>query len=191
MSAVRKDFMNAGITVELSSSFESLVESLDDETVVLSKHEAACLLETWNDAFLTECSIDLVRRWAVVWCRLATWGKPLTPTFKVEAWHVTYPVLGRAHPKTNLVEIYVTGGIAEDLSTVLHELAHIASPAPPHHGIKWKIIYVRAVAEVCQRDVASFDLEGDAATLDDQCRRAIELWLSTEADRLDSGEALR
>lgn len=180
--------MNSGITIELSASFESRVESLDDETVVLSKHEASCLLETLDDAFLTECSIDLVKRWAAVWCHLVTWGKQLTPTFAVDAYLPTNPILGRAHPDIGLVEIFVTGGIAEDLSTVLHELARISSPMPPHHGIEWKLSYVTAIAEVCQLDVTLFDLEGDAAALDDQCRKAIELWLSTEADRMNSGE---
>lgn len=176
--------MNLGITTELSASFASTVESLDDETVVLSKHEVSCLLDPSDDSSLTEFTIDLVKRWAAVWCHLAAWGKVLAPTLRVEAYLPFFPILGRANPKTNLVEIFVTGGIAEDLSTVLHELAHISAPAPPHHGIKWKLSYMTAVAEVCRCDVTSFNLDADPSELDDQCRKAIERWLIAEADTL-------
>ena len=71
--------------------------------------------------------VDVISHWAHTWRNLAAWGAELPATFKIKPIRDSARVLGRAHCDKRLAEIFVTGQLAEDLSTVLHELAHLAA----------------------------------------------------------------
>ncbi len=119
---------------------------------------------------------DVIVHWAHRWRNLSAWGRNLPSTVKLSP-HNGQRILGRAHCITGLIEVYITGSLAEDLSTVLHELAHVAAPLYNDHRDPWRKLYTSAVAEACRCDVDQFDINVAVADLDDQCREAITGWL--------------
>jgi hypothetical protein len=120
--------------------------------------------------------VDVISHWAYNWRNLAAWGAQLPATFKIVP-HKGQQRLGRADCLKRTAEILVTGELAEDLATVLHELAHLAVPNYVQHEEPWREMFVAAVAEACGCDASQFDLDVVITDLDAQCRDAIAGWL--------------
>ncbi len=118
---------------------------------------------------------DVVTHWAHVWRHLTAWGAPVPATFTIKPYKKGR--LGLAHPHVCTAEIRVTGILGEDLSTALHELAHLAAPGYEHHGDRWRDVYIRAAAEALGCDVHSFDVDVGISALDAQVREAVDRWL--------------
>jgi hypothetical protein len=120
--------------------------------------------------------VDVISHWAHTWRNLAAWGAQLPATFKIVP-HKGQRRLGRADCLKRQAEILVTGQLAEDLATVLHELAHLAAPNYVRHEEPWRLMFAAAVAEATGCDPWAFDLDVSISDLDAQCRDAIAGWL--------------
>lgn len=90
--------------------------------------------------------LQIVRYWADRWRTLAAWCAELPAIVTVEM-YAGQRLLGRATYATRHAMVRVTGDLAEDLGTALHELAHLAAPVGTRHSKRWRVLYARAAAE--------------------------------------------
>ena len=119
---------------------------------------------------------DVIKHWANQWRSLAAWSAPIPMQVNVKPHKGTRRV-GVAWCYQGRANVYVTGNLAFDLATVLHELAHLAAPNSEHHGERWKAIFARAVAEACGVDADEFEIDVVITDLDKQAQEAIASWL--------------
>lgn len=120
---------------------------------------------------------DVIAHWANTWRSLAAWGAPIPMQVKLEPYKGTHYV-GLAWCRQGRALVRVTGDLAFDLGTTLHELAHLAAPNSEHHGQRWRAIFVKGVAEACKVDPHEFEIEDIKVTdLDAQVRDAVAGWL--------------
>jgi hypothetical protein len=122
--------------------------------------------------------LSMVQSYAERWRTLLAWGAHLPMVFKVET-HKGQRVLGWARPGTCATVIRCTGRLARDLTTVLHEMAHLAVPNSEGHGERWRTMFVRAAAEAFRSDVDMFDIDMNYHDIDQQVIDAAETWLET------------
>lgn len=119
---------------------------------------------------------DVVTHWADTWRSLAAWGAPIPMRVTVKPYKGTQRV-GVAWCYQGRANVYVTGDLAFDLATALHELAHLAAPNSEHHGERWKLIFAKAVGEACGVDPDEFEIDVKITDLDRQAREAVAGWL--------------
>lgn len=116
---------------------------------------------------------DVLKSWADQWRTLRAWGRNLeevTFTFKP---HRRGP-LGSACSVTRDAEIRETHDLADDLATILHELAHLAVPGCEQHGTRWRVAFSAAVKEVTGGVVADAEIH----LIDRQARDYVKQWLT-------------
>jgi hypothetical protein len=99
--------------------------------------------------------------------------------------------LGFAKPGHCVATVYITGNLAEDLSTVLHELAHLAAPGHEHHGERWRELFIAAVAEACGCDPDAIEPEVVITDLDSQVLAEVAAWLIRSGQHAVLKAALR
>jgi hypothetical protein len=119
---------------------------------------------------------DVVSHWANTWRSLAAWKAPIPMQIEIKPYKGTRRV-GVAWCYQGRANVYVTGDLAFDLATALHELAHLAAPNSEHHGERWREIFVAAVAEACGVDPDEFEIDVKITDLDRQAREAVAGWL--------------
>lgn len=73
--------------------------------------------------------------------------------------------------------------MAEDLGTVLHELAHLAAPDRAHHGAEWRALYAAGAAEALGLPMHTFDDADEQTTLNAHVRDACRAWLVSSGQR--------
>jgi hypothetical protein len=117
--------------------------------------------------------------YAQAWRSLRAWRAPL-PTLVIVEPYRGGGRLGVARCGLRTATVYATGDLAEDLSTVLHELAHLAAPlAARSHGSEWRALFVAAAREVTGgEDDDLDDLNLTTTDLDAAIRDEIAEWLS-------------
>ncbi len=119
---------------------------------------------------------DVITHWANTWRSLSAWGAPVPMRVELKpykgtrfvglAWCYQGRALGR-----------VTGNLAFDLGTALHELAHLAAPNAEQHGERWREMFVAGVAEACGVDADEFEIDVTITDLARQAREAVAGWL--------------
>jgi hypothetical protein len=119
---------------------------------------------------------DVVTHWANTWRSLAAWKASIPMRIDVKPYKGTRRV-GVAWSCEGRANVYVTGNLAFDLATALHELAHLAAPDSEHHGDRWREIFVAAVAEACGVDADDFEIDVAITDLDAQAQEAVAAWL--------------
>jgi hypothetical protein len=119
---------------------------------------------------------DVIAHWANTWRSLSAWGAPVPMRIELKP-HKGQRFVGLAWCYQGRALIRVTGNLAFDLSTALHELAHLAAPNSEHHGERWREIYVAGVAEACGVDADEFEIDVTITDLDKQVRDAVAGWL--------------
>lgn len=95
---------------------------------------------------------DVLRRWFRTWANLPAWNRDLASTVEL----VISPdrcatFLGLC--KGQKITIYRAVDAPRfhasmELSVLLHEMAHAATPTDPGHGVIWQVAFSRAVREV-------------------------------------------
>lgn len=130
-------------------------------------------------------TVDVIKSYADSWRSLASWRVPLDVTVAVKpmpAHHTRR--LGTAFVCQRRANVYVIDhDVTGALSTLLHELAHLAAPDFTHHELPWREIYVNAVAEATKSDASLFDLDVSLDELRPQVRAAIDAWLDASGQR--------
>jgi hypothetical protein len=121
---------------------------------------------------------EIVERYADQWRSLVAWGAPLPMKIEVVA-HKGTVNLGLAWSTLCKAKVRVTGNLARDLATLLHEMAHLAAPNSEHHGIQWKTVFARAAAEALDGDFDDFDLDVTKYDMDQMVMDMVEAWLET------------
>lgn len=125
---------------------------------------------------MSTSALQVVRHHAEKWRHLLAWGAVLPAVIKVEPYQGG--VLGRGNCVSKLALVRVTGNIAEDLATALHELAHVAAPMGDHHGKGWRTLFARAACEAFKLPRDHFDHERVTVTdLDAQVVTEARFWL--------------
>ena len=122
---------------------------------------------------------DVIRTFARRWCGLLAWGAPVRlDEIQVGKYNGT-AYAGRAYCGRHKIVVLQQGSLSTDLSTVLHELAHLAAPNHEHHGAHWRRLYTRAAAEAFSVSVDTFDPSCDLiiGDLDEQIREAARPWV--------------
>lgn len=136
---------------------------------------------------MTITNIDVVRTYADRWRSLAAWRAPLDVTVDV----VPAPAhvrrrMGTAFNCQRRARIYVHADVrlADNLSTVLHELAHLAAPSFVRHARPWREVYTCAAIEALGLPESyAFELDVDIQGLDEQVTAAIDVWLTRSGQR--------
>lgn len=131
-------------------------------------------------------AIDVVRAWLVTWRTLRAWRAPLDVALAVEPYRGGRE-LGLARDSYctgRSATVWVTGHLAEDLSTALHELAHLAAPRSTHHGALWRETYAAGAQEALGLPPYSLEPDVTAHDLDVQVREACEAWLTRTGQRV-------
>lgn len=119
---------------------------------------------------------DIFNYWAGRWRSLAAWGAPLRMEIEVREYKGG-ATLGWAWAGRGECVVRLTGDLARDLGTALHELAHLAAPSYVHHERPWREMYARAAGEALTRDPSMIDLDVDKYALDDQVVHMVRHWL--------------
>lgn len=122
----------------------------------------------------------VVKRYAHQYLSLLAWGGAIP---KAEFHFERYKgqrCKGWANSVRGTVVVRCSGSLADDLKTVLHELAHLAAPTSEHHGLAWKNVYARAAAEAFEMDIDDFDLDVDKYAMDNQVKEAAEIYLAAQ-----------
>jgi len=122
--------------------------------------------------------------WAERWRGLKAWGRPLEEvTVEFRQRHAGNYATGLAFP--TLRRIVVTApDMTRGLTTLLHELAHVAVPGNEHHGTKWREAFVGAVTEVTGVYVTPV---GSLRVLGDGVRAAVASWWKTSGNEFAWG----
>jgi hypothetical protein len=130
-------------------------------------------------------TLDVIKSYADTWRSLAAWRAPLDVAVKVTpmpAHHTRR--LGTAWPCQRRANVYVIDGdLTGALSTLLHELAHLAAPTYAGHEMPWRAVYVAAVAEATRCDVDMFDTDLPLDEIRPQVHAAIDAWLDATGQR--------
>lgn len=121
---------------------------------------------------------DVIRHYADRWRTLAAWRAHLPALVAIRKMAPGQRRMGLAHPDECRAIVYVSGDLAEDLATVIHELAHLAAPNHANHGEQWCELFIAATAEVTGLEAEGFDLDVPITDLDAQVRDAIADWLA-------------
>lgn len=116
------------------------------------------------------------------WRNLRAWRAPLPAQISIEPWRGTAHV-GVAYPAQCRTTIYQTPCLADDLGTVLHELAHIAAPTRAAHDRAWRELYAAGAAEALALDPLTFVGATTNQTLTSLVREACDRWLTTSGQR--------
>lgn len=127
---------------------------------------------------------DIIRKLARQWCGLLAWGAPVRLDEIKVGKHNGTSYAGRANNRLHRIIVLQQGSLSEDISTVLHELAHLAAPDQEHHGAHWRRLYTRAAAEAFSVPVDTFDASTDLiiGDLDAQIRDAARAWIKRSGD---------
>jgi hypothetical protein len=120
---------------------------------------------------------QVISHWGHTWLSLAAWQAPLNVSLRYRVRPTNQRRLGTAHCARRVATVYLTGHLAEDLSTVLHELAHLAAPINADHGPRWRELYVAASAEALAADASVFETETSILDLDRQVVTVAHDWL--------------
>ncbi len=121
--------------------------------------------------------LESIQAYAERWRSLRAWGAQLPMAIKVEK-HKGQRVLGWANIGPCTTVIRCTGNLARDLTTALHELAHLAAPGQTGHGERWREMFVRGAAEAFDCDVDDFDTDVPYLDIDQQVIAAATVWLA-------------
>lgn len=130
-------------------------------------------------------NLDVVRHWLTRWRALRAWRAPLDVALVVEPYR-RGRALGLAHDGPlcgRKATVYVTGHLAEDLATALHELAHLAAPRSEHHGALWRTTFAAGAEEALGLPSGSLEPDVTQRDLDAQVREACEAWLTSTGQR--------
>lgn len=118
---------------------------------------------------------DVIKTWAERWRSLSAWRAVIPMQLKFEPYKRGF--VGIAHSHKGLAKIRLTGKLAHDLATVLHELAHLAAPNSEHHGEHWRKLFVAAAVEALGGpDDYEID-DVNYSELDKQVEDAVRAWL--------------
>jgi hypothetical protein len=83
-----------------------------------------------------------------------------------------YSASGHAWPTRHRLTMTTGASAADDLSTLIHELAHLAAPDREHHGPIFQVIQRDAVAELTGVEPVGWRREGDEGRI-----AVIQRWL--------------
>jgi len=122
---------------------------------------------------------DVLKSWAERWRGLKTWGRDLT---EVKFKFVPYKggKLGCAS-FDRTAEIRETASIYCDFATVLHELAHLATPWEKiGHGESWRKIFCAAVQEATNIVIVDSTV---ITEIDRQAEDACRTWFKSSGQR--------
>lgn len=121
---------------------------------------------------------------ATQWRSLRAWRAPL-PALVVIDEYKDGDRLGFAKHKDRSAHILLTGrsdrSLARDLTTALHELAHLAAPTFIKHELPWRELYVAGVVEALglpSFEANGFELDVQITALDAQVTHAVWGWLN-------------
>lgn len=81
---------------------------------------------------------DELLDWAEEWRKLAVWSRPIDVPILWEAYGGNGQPLGFADYRHREIWVFVTGNKAEDMATVLHEMAHMDITPEGGHGPRWR-----------------------------------------------------
>lgn len=82
---------------------------------------------------------------------------------------------GHAWPSNHRLVVTTGASAADDLSTLVHELAHLAAPNREHHGPVFQIIQRDAIAELTGEEPIGWHRDGEEARV-----AVIKRWLDTQ-----------
>ncbi len=116
------------------------------------------------------------------WRNLRAWRAPLPAVVTIEPWR-GQQVVGYAVPARCETVIRQTPRLADDLGTVLHELAHLAAPTRAGHDRAWRQLYALGAAEALALDPHTFVDAPTNQTLTSLVREACDRWLTTSGQR--------
>lgn len=120
--------------------------------------------------------LDVIQHWADRWRSLSAW-RAVIPMRIACKMRKTKRRAGTAWSHEGRAVVYVSGNLAYDLATVLHELAHLAAPNSEHHGEHWRKLFVAAAVEALGGpDDYEID-DVNYSELDEQVEDAVRTWL--------------
>jgi hypothetical protein len=119
---------------------------------------------------------DVILHWSNTWRSLAAWGAPIPMRVELKPYK-GQQFVGLAWSCQGRALVRVTGDLAFDLGTALHELAHLAAPNAEHHGDRWREMFVAGVAEACGVDADEFEIDVTITDLNRQVHDAVAGWL--------------
>lgn len=130
---------------------------------------------------------DIVKHWTFTWRSLAAWRAPLPMRITFKPLKRGGRSVGTAWSCQGRAVVKLTGKLAYDLATALHEMAHLAAPNSEHHGEKWRELFVAATCEALGLTSDHFETDVPYADLDGQVEDAVAAWL----DRTGQASVLR
>lgn len=83
---------------------------------------------------------------------------------------------GHAYPWEHRLVVTVGQSAADDLSTLIHELAHLAAPLREHHGPRFQVIQRDAIAELTGEPPVGWRRQGEDARV-----AVLQRWLNAGA----------
>jgi RES domain-containing protein len=122
--------------------------------------------------------LDVLKHWADRWRSLRAWRAPIAMqlTFKLQRKNSSRA--GTAWSHQGRAVVYLTGDLAYDLATALHELAHLAAPDSEHHGTHWRTLFVAAAVEACGGSADDYEIDDvEYGELDAQVEDTVRTWL--------------
>ena len=114
-----------------------------------------------------------VRNIADRWRGLLAWGSPITGAIDI----VDGSGGGYAKHDGHACIVFSNGSLARSLTTVLHEMAHMAAPAGELHGRRWRGLLARATHEVTGVPVPD---GAPMQVMDELVESAVRSWLTAE-----------
>ncbi len=119
---------------------------------------------------------DVIQHWADRWRSLSAWRAAIPMRITVKT-RKTKRRAGTAWSHEGRAIVYLSGNLAYDLATALHELAHLAAPNSEHHGEQWCKLFVAAAVEAFggPNDYEIDDI--NYSELDAQVEDACRAWL--------------
>jgi len=121
-----------------------------------------------------------LRTWASRWSRLKAWQYDLSEV-KIKVSDRSFPDrLGTCWSAEQRITIYRGASFVEELTTLVHELAHAATVGA-HHDERWQRVYAAAVTEITGTVVTP--AANNYRLLDDAAHRVMRQWWRTSGNQ--------
>ena len=120
-----------------------------------------------------------IMTWASRWRTLKAWRRDLSDVKMTISDHVHAGRLGTCWSSQQRITIYKGDSFIDELSTVLHELAHAATIGA-HHDEPWQTTFAAAITEVTS--IAVTPLAYNYEVLDAAAKDAMQTWWRTSGN---------